>query len=200
MKNVICMSNKQVLRKSSILAAAVAAAFALPEHLRRAVGVQKPENIIDAQQQFSDSQALSATALATNVVDLSQARAIGNGEPMVVLINVEVAADIASSDETYQFDLETASDSGITTARKLLGRRRYTFAATAPDENANLLVAGFKFVIPVPQSALSESSRFLGVRYTLGGTTPSVTVSAYLQPAKMVEVGQVSFPKGYTIS
>src|SRR5262245_27737785 len=151
---------------------------------------------LDSQHQFSDSQAVTATILATNVIDLLADRSIGSGEPMGVVINVEVAADIASSDETYQFDVEYASDAGITTARKLMGRRRYTFAATAPDENANLLVAGFKFVIPIPPAALSESERFLGLRYTLGGTTPSVTVSAHLQPLSMLEVGQVSFPSG----
>lgn len=156
--------------------------------------------ILDAQHQFSDSQALTGTALATNVIDLSVDRSIGNGEPMCVVVNVEVAADVASADETYQFDVEYASDAGITTARKLMGRRRFTAAATAPDEAASLLAAGFKFVIPIPPAALSESERFLGVRYTLGGITPSVTVSAHLMPMSMIEVGQVSFPKGYTIS
>lgn len=199
MNKVISLSSNQRLSKSAI-AVGVAAAYPANDYVRRMAGLQKPQMILDVQQEFSDSQALSVTALSTNVIDLALARSIGNGEPMAVIINVEVLADITSSDETYQFDLETASDAGITTARKLLGRRRYTFAATAPDENANLLAAGFKFAIPVPQAALSESARFLALRYTLGGTTPTVTVSAHLMPASMVEVGSVVFPKGYTIS
>lgn len=196
----IRMSDSQVLRRS-VITAAVAAALALQSRGGYSgKGPRRPGMILDSQQEFSDSQALTVTVLATNVIDLLQDRSIGSGEPMGVVINVEVAADIASSDETYQFDLEYASDAGITTARRLMGRRRFTFAATAPDENANLLVAGFKFIIPLPSAALSESERFLGLRYTLGGTTPSVTVSAHLQPLSMIEVGQMSFPSGFVVA
>lgn len=195
------LSNKQQLRKASIIASAVAAAFAFGEKVRRAVGVQKPEMMLDKEQQFSDSQALTATALSTNVIDLSVDRSIGSGEPMGVVFNVEVAADQTTGDEDYQFDVEYASDAGITTARKLIGRRVFESGTpTAPAEDADLLVAGFKFVIPIPPAALSESERFLGVRYTLAGTTPTITVSAHLMPLSMIEVGAVSYPDGITIS
>jgi hypothetical protein len=144
--------------------------------------------ILDAQHQFSDSQALTATALATNVIDLSQDRAIGLGEAMVIAFNVEVAADQTSGNEDYQFDVEYASDAAITTARKLMGRRIFESGTPgAPAEDADLLVAGFKFAIPVPPTALSESERYLGVRYTLAGTTPTITVSAYLMPQSMFD-------------
>lgn len=147
---------------------------------------------LDAQQQLSDSQALTATALSTNVINLSADRSIGNGEPMAIVVNVEVAADQTTGDEDYQFDVETASDAAITTARKLLGRRIFESGTpTAPAEDADLLVAGFKFVIPIPPGALSESEQYLAVRYTLAGTTPSVTVSAHLVPLSLVEVGSV---------
>ena len=43
--------------------------------------------ILDAQNQFSSAQALTATADSTNVIDLGVAREIGVGEPMCVLIN-----------------------------------------------------------------------------------------------------------------
>lgn len=194
------LSNKQSLRIGG-MALAVAAALVAPHHVGRAVGARHPEMILDAQHQYSDSQALTATALSTNVVDLGADRSIGNGEPMCVVFNVEVAADQTTGDEDYTFDVEYASDAGLTTARKLIGRRIFESGTpTAPAEDADLLVAGFKFVIPIPPAALSESERFLGVRYTLAGTTPSITVSAHLMPMRMIEVGQVSFPKGYTVS
>jgi hypothetical protein len=191
-------SDRRISR--SVIACAVAAVFALPHAAQRKMHALTPEMILDAQNEFSTGQALAATGLSTNVIDLALARSIGNGEPMVVVFNVTVLADVVSGDETYQFDVETATDAAITAGRKLLGRRRYTVAAAAPDEAASLLAAGFKFVIPIPQAALSESARFLAVRYTLGGTTPSITISAHLMPASMVEVGQVTFAKGYTIS
>lgn len=162
--------------------------------------------LLDLQNLFSDAQSLSGNALATNVIDLAVARAIGNGEEMEVLFEVDVAADQGTGDETYQFDVEYASDAGQTTARRLVGRRIFQAGTpTAPNEDADLLVAGFKFAIPVPATAVgsgltSEANRYLGVRYVLSGTTPTLTVTAHLQPAAMGEVAQPIYPKGYTVS
>src|SRR3989304_1431934 len=102
--------------------------------------------ILDSQCQFSASQALTATALSTNVINLSVDRNIGVGTPMAVMFNVSVAADQTTGDEDYMFDIETASDAGITTARKLLGRRIFESGTpTAPAEDADLLGAGLTF-------------------------------------------------------
>lgn len=156
--------------------------------------------LLDAQLQFSDSQALTATALATNVVDLSTDRSIGSGEPMAVLISVEVSADQTTGDEDYTFDVEYASDTGITTARKLVARRIFESGTPgAPAENADLLVAGFNFYLALPPTELSESERYLGVRYTLAGTTPTITVSSYLVPLKMAEK-IATHPSGFTVT
>lgn len=155
--------------------------------------------ILDGQLQFSDSQALTATALSTNIIDLSADRAIGTGEPMCIVFNVEVAADQTTGDEDYTFAVEVASDAGITTARQELGRRIFESGTpTAPAQNADLLVAGYKFVLPIPPTGLSESERYIAVRYTLAGTTPTITVSAYLQPQSMISAEGV-FAKNYPI-
>lgn len=157
--------------------------------------------ILDSQLQFSDSQALTATALSTNVVDLGSVdRNVFGGEPMAVVVNVEVAADQTTGNEDYQFDVEVASDAAMTTARKLLGRRIFESGTPdAPAEDADLLVAGFVFAIPLPPGGLAEAERYLGVRYTLAGTTPTITVSAHLVPLKSVHIAPV-YPDGITIS
>ena len=49
--------------------------------------------ILDSQLNFSDSQAVTASAVGTNVIDLSVDRSIGSGEPMAVMFVVEVDAD-----------------------------------------------------------------------------------------------------------
>lgn len=139
--------------------------------------------ILDAQGQFSDSQAITADAVGTNVIDLSEDRSIGNGEPMAVVFTVEVAADQTTGDEDYTFEVEYASDAAQTTGRQLIGRRVFESGTpTAPAQDADLLVAGFQIVIPIPPTALSESERYLGVRYDVTGTTPTITVSAHLVP------------------
>jgi hypothetical protein len=156
---------------------------------------------LDALLQLSDSQALTATALSTNVIDLLAARSMGNGEPLAVVFNVEVAADQTTGDEDYTFAVEVASDAGITTARKELGRLIFESGTpTAPALDADLLVAGFKFAIPLPPTTPNYDERYLAVRYTLAGTTPTITVSAHLMPLSMVEVGQINYADGFTIS
>jgi hypothetical protein len=157
--------------------------------------------IIDKQLQLSDSTALTATAISANVIDLGAAdRNIGGGEPMAVVFNVEVSADQTTGDEDYQFDIEVASDAGLTTARKLIGRRIFESGTPdAPAENADLLVEGFIFAIPLPAGTLAEAERYLGVRYTLAGTSPTITVSAHLVPLKNIQQS-IAYPDNITIS
>jgi len=156
--------------------------------------------ILDAQLQFSDSQAVTADAVGDNVIDLSSDRSIGVGEPMAVLFCVEVAADQTTGDEDYTFEVEFASAAAQNAGRQLIGRRVFESGTpTAPAQDADLLVAGFKFYIPIPPTVLSESERYLGIRYDVAGNKPTITCSAYLQPLSMCEA-LASYPNGYTIS
>jgi hypothetical protein len=156
--------------------------------------------ILDGQLEFSDGQALTATAVGTNVIDLSVDRSIGNGEPMAIVVTIDVAADQTTGDEDYTFEVEYASDAAQTTGRQLIGRRVYESGTpTAPAQDADLLVVGYKVIIPIPPTDLSESERYIGVRYTLAGTSPSVTVSAYLQPQSMIDATN-DYATGYSIS
>lgn len=155
---------------------------------------------IDEYLELSDSQALTATALSTNVIDLGLTRAIGNGEAMVVVFTVEVAADQTSADEDYTFALEVASNATITANRQEIGQLVFESGTpTAPALNADLLVAGFQFAIAVPPSAISIGNRYLAARYTLAGTTPTITVSADLRPAYDVSI-PVTYASGFTVS
>lgn len=155
---------------------------------------------VDAQQLFSDAQAVTADAVGTNVIDLGSDRSIGTGEPMGVVFVVDVAADQTTGDEDYTFDVEYASDAAQTTARKLIGRRIFESGTpTAPAMDADLLVAGFKFVIPIPPTVLSESERYLGIRYDVTGTTPTITCTAFLQPLSMIDVSDISYPNNYLV-
>ena len=143
---------------------------------------------LDGQLQFSDSQAVTADAVGTNVIDLAVDRSIGNGEPMAVVFTVEVAADQTTGDEDYTFDVEYASDAAQTTGRQLIGRRVFESGTPgAPAQDADLLVAGFSIVIPIPPTKLSESERYLGIRYDVTGTTPTITCSAHLVPLSMID-------------
>jgi hypothetical protein len=157
--------------------------------------------ILDAQQQFSDAQAVTATAVGTNVIDLLVDRSIGNGEPLAVVFVVDVAADQTTGDEDYTFEVEYASNAAQSTGRELIGRRVFESGTpTAPAQDADLLVAGFKIVMPIPPTTLAESDRYLGIRYVVAGTSPSITVTAQLQPMSMIDTADVAYPDGFTIS
>ena len=123
-------------------------------------------SILDSRLELSSAQALTASADATNVIDLTQtARQVGAGKPLFVHFNVTVAADFSTGDETYAFGVATgaaASLGTVLTTRTLL---------------ASTLVAGFNFSIQVPQDGVL---RYLGVEYVLAGTSPTVTVDAYV--------------------
>lgn len=140
---------------------------------------------LDSLLKFSDAQALTATAVSTNVIDLSNDRIIGIGEPMALVVTVGVAADFTTNDETYQFDLQTDDNEGFSSATSI-------GSVAVP---AAALTAGDKVVIPLGHA----NQQYLRANYTLGGTTPSVTVDAFLQPLSMID-GTVTYASGYSIT
>lgn len=122
--------------------------------------------LIDSRLEFSDGQALTASAASTNIVDLGQDRDIGPGRTLYLVLTVDVAADSGTGNETYAMALETDSSAAFASASVLVSR---TIAAADLDQ-------GSQHVIPVTLT----NERYLRVNYTLGGTTPSVTVNAWL--------------------
>ena len=155
---------------------------------------------IDSFLEFSDSQAVTASAVGTNVIDLSVARGIGNGTPMAAVFTVVVAADQTSGDEDYTFDIEYATDAAQTTGRQLMGRRIFESGTPgAPAQDADLLVVGFTFAIPIPPTMDDEDARYLGIRYTTAGTSPTITCNAWLAP--LADVSQyASYADAVTIN
>jgi hypothetical protein len=118
---------------------------------------------------------------------------------MGVVFTVDVAADQTTGDEDYTFDVEYASNAAQSTGRQLVGRRIFESGTpTAPAQDADLLVAGFQFVIPIPPTTLAESERYLGIRYDVTGTTPTITVTAALMPLSMIPA-YASYPDGFSI-
>lgn len=143
---------------------------------------------IDAENQFSDAQAVTTDAVGTNVIDLSLNRSIGNGEPMAVVFAITTDADQTTGDEDYTFQVEYATNAAQSTGRQLIGERRFESGTpTAPAQDADLLVIGFRVIIPIPPTTLGESAQFLGIRYDTTGTTPIIGVSAWLTPMSMID-------------
>lgn len=155
---------------------------------------------VDSELLLSDAQALTATAVGTNVIDLGVAQSIGNGEPMAVVFTIDVAADQTTGDEDYTFDVEYSSTADQSAGYVLMGRRIYESGTPgAPAQDADLLVVGYRFAIPIPPTGAGDDERYLGIRYTLAGTTPTATITAYLTPMSMIDA-TVDYADGFTIA
>lgn len=142
---------------------------------------------LDAQLLFSDAQAVTADAASTNYIDLGVSRKVFDGEPLAVVLQVDVAADGTTTDETYEFQIETDDNTSFSSPTDVV-LHSIGYAS---------LTAGSLHVIPVPVGALLE--RYVRVYYNVGGTTPSITVTAFLQPLSMVHK-QYNYADNITIS
>lgn len=141
---------------------------------------------VDKLLLVSDAQAFSATAFSTDKIDLGAYQTlrnrIGDGEPMGFLVTVDVAADATTGDETYQFDIVHDEDSAFGSP-VVIGS--WVISRT-------LLTAGSRWFFPILD--YNPRERYLALRLTLGGTTPTITITAALSPASMAgESGAVTF-------
>lgn len=142
---------------------------------------------LDSQLLLSDAQAFTGSAASTNVIDTKAAGLnLPVGEPLALVITVDVAADITTGDETYAFAARTSAAAALTSPTDIASK---TIAASA-------LTAGSTHVLPL---GAPMSLEYLGMYATLGGTSPSVTVTALIMPLKFAQQYQ-SYAKGYTIS
>jgi len=148
--------------------------------------------IIDLQALLSNAQALVATAASTNVYDAGSEREIGIGEPLSIVVVCKTAADVGDADETYQIDVQVDSTDAFASPRTVGSRAWTTAEATAE------LTLGRKIVFALPQD-FPGNERCVRLYYTLGGTTPALTVSAFIVPTSFVEAW-VSYPDAITIA
>ncbi len=118
---------------------------------------------LDKQNMFSDDQALTASAVSTNVIDLGAAYDVGPGEPVELLI--QLTADSGGTSPTLKAALQASTDEAFTSP-VVVGE-----SATLSDGNAGDKLS-LNYIPPGP------GYRYLRLNYTLGGTTPTYTVVA----------------------
>ena len=143
--------------------------------------------LVDGQLEFSDAQAVTATANSTNVIDLGLAgQDIGTGENLYVVVQVETAMTDAGSDSTVAVTLIDDDNAALSSAATVqtLG----TFAAVSG--------AGTAIIARVQPGAITQ--RYVGLAFTVAGgdlTTGSFDAFLTMNIDKFK-----AYPKGYTIS
>jgi len=138
----------------------------------------------------SDAQAVTATAFSTNTIDLGSStpkREIGTGEPLGFGVTVDVAADFTTGDETYQFDIVQSANANLSSPDVVA-----SFVRTAAQ-----LVAGAMVFLPIPPGW--PTKQYLGLRYTTGGTTPTVTLTAWLTARDLFSILARPYAKNYVV-
>ena len=130
--------------------------------------------IMDKLLEFSDAQTCAnaaSTVLSTNVIDTQDARDIGQGQPIYLVIAIETAVT-SDGAATVQFRLRSDSVAAI-----------HATTSTAHVDTGAIpkatLVAGYRQVIPLPMGVAYE--RYLGVQHIVAAaTTTAGTYNAFL--------------------
>lgn len=138
--------------------------------------------ILDRQLSLSDGQALTATAASTDVIDFGAVRQIGVGEPLYVVLNFAVGA--GGTSPTMNVAFQTDDNSGFSSAATLF---------TSPTYAAAAMTAGTQYVYPLPVSGME---RFFRLNYTLGGTSPTMTLDAHIVTQAQLNA---LYPSGFSI-
>lgn len=155
---------------------------------------------IDALLKVCAAQVFAATGLSVGSIDLGVTqgkgtppfRQIGTGEDLVMAVAVKSAAFITSTDESYLFEVVSTTDGALSAGLVVIASRNFTAAQAA----AGALALGTLFNIPIPDGLPTQE--FLGLRVTVAGTTPTITIDAWLTSNNLFSILAQSYAKNFT--
>jgi hypothetical protein len=143
--------------------------------------------ITDKYLRLSENQAVTASAVTTNTVDLSQARDIGEGKPLYMVFTItETFATLTS----LAFNVVT-DDNASLSSPTVINTVSVTLASGG-------LAAGKQIVLPIPPLKGSKGERYLGASFTVGGsnaTTGKITTDI----VETFQGGQKYYASGFTV-
>lgn len=149
--------------------------------------------ITDAFLQLSNAQAVTATAVSTNTIDLGVARDMGAGENMYIVITVDVAATAAGA-ATVNFQVISSAAAALTSPTILM--------QTDALAKTELTLGRRPIIIEVPRSNLLAQpigQRYLGLQYTVG-TGPLTAGSFTVNIVHDVQDIGKYYPSGFTVA
>jgi len=116
---------------------------------------------LDAKNEFSDAQAVTSTAISSNVIDLGATNTlkdIGTGQDVYLVVSTQTAATDSGSDATLTVTLESDSTANLATSATVhYSTGAMAFSAFSP---AGTVLAAVK--LPA-----GNYERYVGVRYTV---------------------------------
>lgn len=149
--------------------------------------------ITDSQLTLSSSQAVTASAVSGNTIDLVSIRDAGAGEEFNAYVNVEIAATAAGA-ATVNFQIISSASANLSSPT-ILGQ-------TDAIPKASLTV-GAQIIIPVPRSFINQlGQRYLGLQYTVStGPLTAGTFSAglVLDAPDNTAATKKTYPSGFVV-
>jgi hypothetical protein len=132
--------------------------------------------ILDSTNKFSASQAITATVVSTNVIDLGVGgRNIGIGEPIPLYIGVDETFDALT---TLRATVQTSTDIAFSSPTQVVLTNEVALAE---------LVAGYVFNLDRFTRGVNE--RYVRLNYTVTGTAPTVgTITAAVTAGNQANV------------
>ncbi len=112
---------------------------------------------IDAQQQFSDKQAVTSTGYSTNSVEIPPGLTAGIDQAVQVIVRSE-----SGTNPTLTVELETSADDSTYT--KVVGIKK-------PDGDK---------VFNIALGSISGLKKLLRLRYVVGGVSPAYNITSML--------------------
>ena len=143
--------------------------------------------ITDKLLRVSDAQALTTTANSTDIIDLSVARDIGEGDDLYAVFTVGTA-----------FAGGTSVSAAVTIAdNAALSTNPATIGMTGTVVTASL-TAGAQFVTRLGPRVGSNGQRYLGVIYTISGTYTAGTITCDI--VTDIQDGKKFYASGFTVA
>lgn len=146
--------------------------------------------ILDKQNLLSSAQAVTASAVSTNTIDLGTARDIGAGEDVIIFVTVDVAA-LAAGAATVDFQVISSAAAALTSPTVL--------STTGPIGKAELTLGRKAIELKVQRAVLAAQpigQRYFGIQYvvatgplTAGSFTAGVIASTFQDQAKLYPIG-----------
>jgi hypothetical protein len=147
----------------------------------------------DALLTLSSAQAVTASAVSTNTVDLGVARDLGQGTDLFVVIGVDVAAT-ASGSATVNFQVISSAAAALTSPT-ILGQ-------TDAIGKAELTLGRKPIVLRIPSAILLAQpvgQRYLGLQYTVA--TGPLTAGSFTAYITLEDIGVGKYyASGFTVA
>lgn len=140
--------------------------------------------LLDKRTEFADAVALNTGAAGTYLIgsqiDISEARDIGNGSPLYLVVTVATGIEVASSTGTVAFKLASDDSAAISTTTSTVHFTSPEFATSTTTDTTTLAAGTVLFAVALPMEG-NAYERYLGILQVTGTTAISAgAINAFL--------------------